>query len=1309
MWEAKREEAESAERQAPVLSEEREKEVTATKTPPDAKSPREKTIQYISEEFKEMPSKKVVEVLLELSEQYDADFLGFEVFPYLKIRLSTDVELFRELVALLVDPPKGVKVTEDLGYVLLEFLDTAAHGTGLSEGILQEYRESLKKVIMNKKLPESVRATATRALAEEKTKENVDVVHKLIKSGSRGLIDAAARVLWAWSRASRLPQDRLYPKIVKDLVKHAKSKPDEIFKSPSIMRLFGYLKTDTANDVLDYLIKKAKKPEHWASLLSSVGSHSSPDQLARMIQGVIDKPTPLTMDVLTGVISSNPCCMEGLFAGGHHKQYAFALAASKIVDYPGWATHLTKLRNSTEPIVAQSVRGVSQVLPHEKRLVLHRLGVLKVKPIPKGTSEDLQQKPDSGSDLKPAGEASEVGVEKGIVTDSIPFTFAYRGDALYNAGTTSHWHAGLYLGFSVMPEPSEDSSSFWMRGIHNAMPFNGVLYFQGVGHFDDPDRSVKSEMMDVIKDFIETPRPNLLEVTGAQSLQEIAAATAAGGLLPAMNLGGFDCSDDKPYIGRRSPPELSVDKRAKITETAIQFWGRGIDWYWGGMVKSEDAPFTGYGWEGTIEEIGKTRCDGLVEYCYEKNWEPVCEGKRSEDWRIASPGGTKLRSHWKFHTTNPKPGGHYRCGAPGSDWTQGELCPKTQAGNVGTDTTFEDGVVEAPRIIFFDVTNSYGDIPPKITFEIDAPYSQRVYVRVTVKTKDESDFHFMIADDYWQCGVPALGTPVGMMNLMELAHDQSQSVYWFGKTADKDADGPDYWGTRSEYEFRLEVADQGGNVSETRFFKLDLEWPPIGKKERGLLLSEHPTSTKRGVSIVHCTFNKREASFPVQVDTPSYTLRAAPTQEDAPPPSDIQAQADGGTPLPPSPMIYDDYELEFKWEGTEWQHYTILVDGIACVQEKCTMESVKVPLRFVIKDDDSFMREVTVQLGESDCTDTIIVELAPPSISAIPYMNARGGKVPLHIPEDVINDAEISKGDVVIVDENATEADLREHPERSIFVKGVPLDTPELGPDQLKIPVFRYSYSWGYIKNPVYCDFDLIGLVTPDNPRGSVKKISSTGNPISDGCTREAENLPLERVQVCHSESFFERSDYDNDYRRVLEFETTDIARQRVTGQLTLYAKSLLCILENDWIQYDMEPAWGSFKDQLAIRVSEDLIMDHIGLGWDDKIALDQNLHEFARRLSTRMESALDAVLNDQSTWARIQDEAAMIVRRNEKQLTELQAGASGIENVEAAVEEINHNLAKECISHIMNSLSQTALKMPEHQEGFREVIQKEL
>jgi hypothetical protein len=445
----------------------------------------------------------------------------------------------------------------------------------------------------------------------------------------------------------------------------------------------------------------------------------------------------------------------------------------------------------------------------------------------------------------------------------------------------------------------------------------------------------------------------------------------------------------------------------------------------------------------------------------------------------------------------------------------------------------------------------------------------------------------------------------------------------------------------------------------------------------------------------------------VQVDTP--LSRNGLAQRDAPSPGGIHTQANDGVSLPPSPIIRDVYDLEFKWEGTAGQPYTILVDGIACEEGKCKESRMKVPVHIVIKANDSYRRDVTVQLGERDCSDTISVELTPPSISVVPYMNDRNSKVHLLIPEDAINDAEISKGDVVVVDENATEADLRDQPERSILVKGVSAEAPRHGPDELNCPLFRYSYSWGYIKNPVYCDFDMVGLVSPNNPRGSVKKTSSTGQPIPDGCTREAEDLPLKRVRICHNESFFERNDYDNDYRRVLEFETTDITRQRVTGQLTLYAKSLLCILQKDWIQNDMDPAWGSLKDQLAIRVSEDLITKQIGLGWEDRIALDQNLHEFARGLSSRMGSALDAVLSDQSTWAQIRDEAAMIGTRNEQQLTELLTGSSGIENVEAAVEEINHTMATEYMDLLMNTLSRNVLEKQENQKDLLDIVKKNL
>jgi hypothetical protein len=65
------------------------------------------------------------------------------------------------------------------------------------------------------------------------------------------------------------------------------------------------------------------------------------------------------------------------------------------------------------------------------------------------------------------------------------------------------------------------------------------------------------------------------------------------------------------------------------------------------------------------------------------------------------------------------------------------------------------------------------------------------------------------------------------MEFMELR--KNDTVVWAGKTVD----GPDYWNQEGNFEFRLVVVDDGGNVSPTVYYKrAEMNWPQLSTPDR---------------------------------------------------------------------------------------------------------------------------------------------------------------------------------------------------------------------------------------------------------------------------------------------------------------------------------------------------------------------------------------------------------------------------------------------------------------------------------------------
>jgi hypothetical protein len=345
------------------------------------------------------------------------------------------------------------------------------------------------------------------------------------------------------------------------------------------------------------------------------------------------------------------------------------------------------------------------------------------------------------------------------------------GDALYRDlltqfGNAEHWHTGLFLGFSATSDGTGT-----LQGLHAA---------DGIGWSDTITTFSASRWFGSVNTDLAAEMPGLRHAF----LKEFADGRA-----------------DHPFHGARSVPGITSVERKQIVDTAATLLGKNIWWTWVDML---DYQWTG--WDGTVEDIDELRCDGVVEYCYETHNLRVCGGKNpnvGNQWNIAVAGKNHPENHNDFHD---------------HDYDPGELCPRIQAGDQGNDATFIRPVMTRPQVVRFSVTPFAQSFAPIVWFEVAAPQSRVVLARLLVRKHEQATFHFVRTDD----PNGGMGTPVGDWRLMQAnANAPGEAAFWIGKTAG----GPDFSGHDGTFEFRLQVIDQGGNVSDEQSTEVTIDWP----------------------------------------------------------------------------------------------------------------------------------------------------------------------------------------------------------------------------------------------------------------------------------------------------------------------------------------------------------------------------------------------------------------------------------------------------------------------------------------------------
>lgn len=398
------------------------------------------------------------------------------------------------------------------------------------------------------------------------------------------------------------------------------------------------------------------------------------------------------------------------------------------------------------------------------------------------------------------GISASGGSESGEVTPGYAIG-ALHGDAMYKnidyPGIGNHFHAGLYTG--VQTYIDANGNPVLVLGTAEITKSDTLIWDCAQNRETNYKfRFLKDNINDDIKIIMMSLREDLI---------------------------GFFAGNDG-FQGFRQHKTCPANvTRDAIVATGQGFPGHGIDWWMADMISAitivKFEPkwwwiFTGpiptieTIWNGRVSDIENCRCDGLVEFSYEKNGLRVCGGKGDGSrWNITSPGLTYLDSHENFHNIN-------QCDL--STYDHGELCPRIQANVIGGDSEFVKSPEEFPVFKVYWVQQGYFSDPgaerlPVIHCTVESRFCETVYYRMRVRKVGESSFHIVKSENVQESNFHS-----GHLGMTRLP--KNIFLLWLGKTED----GKDYNGDNGKYEFRFEAIDKGGNSSPTCFFKTDITW-----------------------------------------------------------------------------------------------------------------------------------------------------------------------------------------------------------------------------------------------------------------------------------------------------------------------------------------------------------------------------------------------------------------------------------------------------------------------------------------------------
>lgn len=637
------------------------------------------------------------------------------------------------------------------GAVLADFVDAGARRTDR----WGRWADALRGFARDPGAAANLRLTAVRRLARDDADATRELLGELMSLPVPALAAEAAHSLTVLARAGCADPPRL----------DALAERIGAEAPVSLLRAAALDRSDASVGLVLRAGSAAGTAQARARVVGAAGDLLDPTSLAGMLAAAA---TTEEVTALRGLLAAD---MRRLFELPEH---AFLSAAGMVAEAADEDVErrLLALATGADPDVAAAANLLINParLPADRRLL--RLGDGEAIPL-----ESLEQR------LGPGGSAWPNGPEPGSskptpAPTGRPYSTGFHiADACYRdlilPGT--HLHTGVYLGF--LPDvPAIGSGT--MYGVHAA---------NGIGWSDTITFFVASSVL--------FAKPSADLATVMRLLRNE--------LVVQFQEGHYDAA----FHGTRCPPSLTPDQRHAIAATASALYAKNIWWTWVDMLD-----YKWWDWDGTVDDIDESRCDGVVEYAYEHNGVRVCGGTDPARWNISLAGVENPENHNNFHNGAYQPG---------------ELCPRIQAGDLThaapADTTFVPDVPAPPTVADFAVYPYALIFVPSVWFRVLTPAYRTCFVRITV-AKDGGAWHFARTEDpYNGSAPPALVADWRFVRVLANTADKLFG-WWIGKTDD----GTNFFGQNGTYAFRLVAVDPAGNVSELATTSVRIEWPRQG-------------------------------------------------------------------------------------------------------------------------------------------------------------------------------------------------------------------------------------------------------------------------------------------------------------------------------------------------------------------------------------------------------------------------------------------------------------------------------------------------
>ena len=702
-----------------------------------------KTVAEAVDELLKAPSPdELINRLIETAREFDDNTLGYFIFPGLREKVLKNPALLPAIQKLVQRPnvPENIRL----------------HGIALIDKLFREKQTSYPKdyddficdTAANPTISSVVRAMVARLLTRVKGRKQLETLRVLTASKEAKLVEAACHTISRW------PKEKLrrHGDLIKQTIDFVEGSPDGAIKNPNILRTLVKSNKRELDRVLDKVFAETQEEEDWLRLAACIGPGSPTQRLAKIIQGIKgakDEMGPQAKIAIQNLFKKDPSQVESLYKNKYYSEFIDSMAADPSAMRSAALSYLEAIERKADSKISTAAAKLKQELTTAKlnaflpkELVLRRKAELSIPRIQPPITEKVHDSYSTGFHM---GDA------------------LYRDTYLKEPFTHNHWHAAIFQMFAFMANGAGIDGL--MQGVHMTGFPGDVKAFRAKRGFGDPNCIVAHEMKIVYDNFLED----------------------------------FEVDDDHPYHGARRTPDMSKDDRLALLNTSAALRNQGIHYtFWDMLVSWGD------GWDGSISDIDLLRCDGVVEYTYEKCGKKVCAGKEVSKWNIAHEGNAYLKSHEDVHTWDLNPG---------------ELCPRVQAGDEGNDTTFIQPAPSVPIIQEFAVAEEAVAGGKIIAIKLNVKSSEyyNVYVRIIVGPSG-GPFHFVTttASPNFPSGI------AGQWMFKEVDEATNHVAYWPGDTS-----GPDYYGNNMTYEFRAVAVDKGGNVSEEYACKIPIDWSQL--------------------------------------------------------------------------------------------------------------------------------------------------------------------------------------------------------------------------------------------------------------------------------------------------------------------------------------------------------------------------------------------------------------------------------------------------------------------------------------------------